>query len=43
VTLVYAAGVIIRLQKDILRVGADSLVVLAMIVIGIIGLTRIPV
>ena len=43
VTLVYAAGVIIRPQKDILRVGADSLVVLAMIVIGIIGLTRIPV
>jgi cation:H+ antiporter len=43
VTLVYAAGIIVRPKKDILRVGIDSLVVLALIVIGIIGLTRIPV
>jgi cation:H+ antiporter len=43
VTLVYAAGIIVRPQKNVLRVGIDSIVVLLLIVIGIIGLTRIPV
>lgn len=43
VTLVYAAGIIVRPQRNFLRIGIDSIVVLLLIVIGIIGLTRIPV
>jgi cation:H+ antiporter len=41
VTVVYAMGVIVRPEKNHLRVGADSLIVIALLVLGMIGLTRI--
>lgn len=41
VTLVYATSVIVRPEKNHLRVGIDSIIVLVLIVIGTIGLTRI--
>jgi cation:H+ antiporter len=42
VTMVYATSVIVRPEKNYLRVGIDSIVVLVLIVIGMIGLGRIP-
>ncbi len=41
VTMVYAASVIVRPEKNHLRVGIDSIIVFALLVIGILGLTRI--
>ena len=42
VTMVYATSVIVRPEKNYLRVGIDSIVVLVLIVIGMVGLGRIP-
>jgi cation:H+ antiporter len=42
VTMVYATSVIVRPEKNHLRVGIDSIIVFALIVIGMIGLSRIP-
>ena len=42
VTMVYAASVIVRPEKNHFRIGIDSLIVLALIVIGMVGLGRIP-
>jgi len=42
VTMVYATSVIVRPGKNYLRVGPDSIVVLVLIVIGMVGLGRIP-
>jgi hypothetical protein len=40
--MVYATSVIVRPEKNHLRVGIDSIIVFALIVIGMIGLSRIP-
>ena len=40
--MVYATSVIVRPEKNHLRVGIDSIVVLVLIVIGMVGLGRIP-
>jgi cation:H+ antiporter len=42
VTMVYATSVIVRPEKNYFRIGLDSIVVLVLIVIGMIGLGRIP-
>jgi cation:H+ antiporter len=42
VTMVYATSVIVRPEKNYFRIGIDSIIVLALIVIGMIGLSRIP-
>jgi cation:H+ antiporter len=42
VTMVYATSVIVRPEKNHLRVGIDSIIVLVLIVIGMVGLGRIP-
>lgn len=42
-TMVYATSVIVRPEKNHFRVGIDSIVVLVLLVIGMIGLSRIPV
>ena len=42
VMMVYATSVIVRPEKNHFRVGIDSLIGLALIVIGMIGLGRIP-
>jgi cation:H+ antiporter len=41
VTVVYAAAVVIRPERNHLRLGADSLIVLLMLVIGFIGLAAV--
>jgi cation:H+ antiporter len=41
VTVVYAAAVVIRPERNHLRLGADSLIVLAMLVLGFIGLALV--
>jgi cation:H+ antiporter len=41
VTMVYATSVIIRPEKNHLRVGIDSIIVFALLVIGLFGLSRI--
>jgi cation:H+ antiporter len=41
VTLVYATSVIIRPEKNHFRIGIDSIIVLALLVIGMFGLSRI--
>ena len=43
VTMVYAASVIIRPEKDYFRIGIDSIMVLVLLVVGMVGLGRIPV
>jgi len=40
--MVYATSVIVRPEKNFFRVGLDSIVVLVLIVIGMVGLGRIP-
>jgi cation:H+ antiporter len=42
VTMVYATSVIIRPEKNYFRIGLDSIIVLVLIVVGMIGLGRIP-
>lgn len=42
VTMVYATSVIVRPQKNYFRIGIDSVIVLVLLVIGIVGLGRIP-
>jgi len=42
VTVVYATSVIVRPEKNHFRIGLDSIIVLALIVIGMVGLSRIP-
>ena len=42
-TMVYAASVIVRPEKNYFRIGIDSIVVLVMLIVGMIGLGRIPV
>jgi len=42
VTMVYAASIIIRPEKNYLRVGLDSIIVVVLLVLGTIGLGRIP-
>jgi len=42
VTMVYATSIIVRPEKNYWRVGIDSLIVLALLVIGMVGLGRIP-
>jgi cation:H+ antiporter len=42
VTMVYATSVIVRPEKNYFRIGIDSIVVLVLIVIGMVGLGRIP-
>jgi len=42
VTMVYATSVIVRPEKNHFRIGVDSIIVLVLLVIGMIGLTRIP-
>jgi cation:H+ antiporter len=41
VTLVYAASVIVRPEKNYFRIGLDSIIVLVLLVIGMVGLSRI--
>ena len=41
--MVYAASVIVRPEKNYFRIGIDSIVVLVMLIVGMIGLGRIPV
>jgi cation:H+ antiporter len=41
-TMVYATSVIVRPEKNYFRIGIDSIVVLLMLIIGMIGLGRIP-
>jgi cation:H+ antiporter len=43
VTMVYATSVIVRPEKNYFRIGIDSIVVLVMLIVGMIGLGRIPV
>jgi len=40
--MVYATSVIVRPEKNHFRVGIDSIIVLVLIVVGMIGLGRIP-
>jgi cation:H+ antiporter len=42
VTLVYATSVIVRPEKNHFRIGIDSIMVFALLVIGMFGLSRIP-
>jgi cation:H+ antiporter len=42
VTMVYATSVIVRPEKNYFRIGLDSIVVLVLLVVGMIGLGRIP-
>jgi cation:H+ antiporter len=42
VTMVYATSIIVRPEKNYFRIGVDSIIVLALLVIGILGLGRIP-
>ena len=42
VTMVYAASIIIRPEKNYFRIGMDSIIVFALLVIGTIGLAGIP-
>jgi cation:H+ antiporter len=42
VTMVYATSIIIRPEKNYFRIGVDSIIVLVLLVIGIVGLGRIP-
>jgi cation:H+ antiporter len=42
VTMVYAASIIVRPEKDYLRVGIDSIIVFVMLIVGMVGLGRIP-
>jgi cation:H+ antiporter len=42
VTMVYAASIIVRPEKNYWRVGIDSIIVLVLLVVGMIGLGRIP-
>jgi len=42
VTMVYATSVIVRPEKNHFRVGIDSIIVLVLIVVGMVGLSRIP-
>jgi cation:H+ antiporter len=42
VTMVYATSVIVRPEKNYLRIGIDSIIVFGLLVIGMIGLGRIP-
>lgn len=42
VTMVYATSIIVRPEKNYFRIGIDSIIVFALLVIGIIGLVRIP-
>ena len=42
VTMVYATSVIVRPEKNHWRVGIDSIIVLVLLVVGMIGLARIP-
>lgn len=42
VTMVYAASVVIRPEKNYFRIGIDSIVVLLLLVLGTIGLALIP-
>jgi cation:H+ antiporter len=41
-TMVYATSVIVRPEKNHLRVGIDSIIVIVLITIGMVGLGRIP-
>jgi cation:H+ antiporter len=43
VTTVYAAAVIVRPENNRFRIGPDSIIVLVLLVIGMFGLSRIPV
>jgi cation:H+ antiporter len=41
VTMVYATSIIIRPEKNYFRIGVDSIIVAALLAIGIVGLTRL--
>ena len=41
VTVVYAAGVIVRPERNFLRMGADSIIVLGVLALGMVGLATI--
>jgi cation:H+ antiporter len=41
-TMVYAASIIVRPEKNYFRIGLDSIVVLVLLIVGMVGLGQIP-